>query len=222
MRAGLPIPSDEAGNPRGALEQFRVNQENQLEVLYAPLYDTLTYAQAGQTSSQFFAVPNGSGGKTLADTNMTLAAQLPSPQAFLVTAISLDLFPAALPGRVAAAKAGVLASNMNDVYKVMAGSAYLQAIVGTKPQITEGRLGKFCSSWRLHGVEALAMAGEVADSVAITDYASTCGEPYNVVPFVIPSTQNFSVTCYFPTVITVTAACPFQATLHGYLYRGVQ
>lgn len=222
MRIGLPIPvGGDNNDAMGALNEYRVNQESQLEILYAPLYDTLTYALAGQAVLNFFQVQNGQGGKTLADTNMTLAGQLPAPQAFLVTGISLDLVPPALPGRAVIAATGV-ATNINDLYEVMTGAAWLNITVGTKPQITEGMLGKFVSSWGLKAAAALALAGEVADKCNIVDYATTCGEPYNVVPFVIPSTQNFSLTINTPTVIGITAASRLQATLHGYLYRAVQ
>jgi hypothetical protein len=215
MRLGLPIPE------AGSLERYRANQADQLEILYAPIYDTLTYAQAGQAVLNYFQVP-ASGTKTLADTNMVLGGQLPAPQAFLCTGISLDLIPLLFPGRVPAAKAGVLASNVNDLYEVMTGAAWLSLVIGTKPQITEGMLGKFVSTWGLKTGVALAAAGEVADSWGIVDYATTEGEPYNVVPFVIPSTQNFGVTINTPTAIGITSASRLQCTLHGYLYRAVQ
>jgi len=212
MRLGLPIPE------QGSLERYRANQSDQLEVLYAPLYDTLTYLAAGQAVMNFFQVPV-SGTKTLVSTNMVLGGQLPAPQAFLCTGISLDLIPAALPGR---AGATVLATNINDVWEVMTGQAWLQLVIGTKPQITEGMLGKFCSSWGLKGLGAVTLGGETGDDANIIDYATTEGEPYNVVPFVIPSTQNFGVTINTPTVIAITADARLQCTLHGYLYRAVQ
>lgn len=212
MRMGLPIPED------GALEKYRVNQFSQLEVLYAPLYDVQNYAAAGQAMLQYFQV-GVSGTKTLADTNMELGGQLAAPQAFLCTGISLDLVPAAVPGRAAAT---VLATNINDVYKVMTGAAWLQVTIGQKPQITEGMLGKFVSTWGLMTAASVTLGGETGDDANIIDYATTQGEPYNIVPFTIPSSQNFKATINTPTAITITAQSRLMMTFHGYLYRSVQ
>ena len=41
LSRGLSAPSPEA------LQEYRVNQAGQQEIVYAPLYDTVTYAQAG-------------------------------------------------------------------------------------------------------------------------------------------------------------------------------
>ena len=214
MNRGLSAPSIDA------LREYRVNQADQQDIVWQPLYDKVTYAQAGQTSLTFFSNPVGQSSKTLADTNMTLAGQLPNPQSFLVTSIHVELLPPALPGRAAAA-ATAIATNINDIQEVMQ-SGYLQLTIGSKTYVQEGPLGVFPPTYRLDGLAALAAAGEVADKFNIIDYGQVVGEYYEVLPFVIPSSQNFSVQLIWPTAVGITAATPIFVRLGGFLYRSVQ
>ena len=70
------------------LSKYAVNRPGMEEDIFQPLYDYQTYALAGTTSEyQFFQVPQGQGGKTLADTNMDSAGQLPAPKRALVTQV---------------------------------------------------------------------------------------------------------------------------------------
>lgn len=211
---GIAAPSPQA------LQEYRVNQGSQREIIWNPLYDYITYAQAGQTSLTFFQNPVGQSSKTLADTNMSLAGQLPSPQSFLLTSIHVELLPPALPGRAVIAATGV-ATNINDVQEVMQ-SGYLDLQIGNKSYVTEGPLGKYPPTYRLSGIGALALAGEVADKCNIIDYGQVTGLPYQVIPFSIPASQNFKVTLNWPTAVGITAATRIGVTLCGYLYRSVQ
>jgi hypothetical protein len=214
LSRGLSAPSP------AALEEYRVNQADQREIVYAPLYDKATYAQAGQTSLTLFVNPVGQSSKTLADTNMTLAGQLPAPQSFLVTSIHVELLPPALPGRAAAA-ATAIATNINDIQEVMQ-SGWLELTIGTKVYTQEGPLGVFPPTYRLDGLAALAAAGEVADKMNIIDYGQVVGEYYEVLPYAIPQSQNFKVTLNWPAVVAITAATPIFVRLGGFLYRSVQ
>lgn len=60
------------------------------QVLADYLYDTVTLT-TGQTKLDFFSVPVGQNGKTLADTNLSLPGQLPRGQAFEVHAIDFRI-----------------------------------------------------------------------------------------------------------------------------------
>ncbi|MGH8744731.1 MAG: hypothetical protein ACREUY_10685, partial [Burkholderiales bacterium] len=80
------------------LTQYQVNRKDQLEVIRQTLYDYQVYTAAGVAQQTFFTVPNGSGGKTLADTNMSVAGSLPAPQRFLIQAIEVYFSPGVLPG----------------------------------------------------------------------------------------------------------------------------
>lgn len=214
MNRGISAPSVDA------LEEYRVNQASQREIVWNPLYDTVTYAQAGQTSLTLFVNPVGQSSKTLADTNMTLAGQLPKPQEFLVTSIHVELLPPALPGRAVVAATG-LATNINDIQEVMQ-SGWLELTIGNKVYVQEGPLGVYPPTYRLAGIGALALAGEVADKCNIIDYGQVVGEYYEVLPFVIPHSQNFKVTLNWPTAVGITAATPIKVRLGGFLWRSVQ
>jgi len=214
MNKGINAPSI------NALEEYRVNQANQREIVWNPLYDTVTYAQAGQTSLTLFANPIGQSSKTIADTNMTLAGQLPAMQSFLVTSIHVELLPPALPGRATNA-AGAVATNINDVQEV-AQSGVLTMNIGNKIYVQEGPLGVFPPTWRVGGLAALAGAGEAADKFSVIDYGQTVGDAYEVLPFLIPSSQNFSVVLTWPTAVGITAATPIKVRLNGFLWRSVQ
>mgnify|MGYP000960570814 FL=1 len=61
-------------------QNYGVNVANVVEAIRQPIYDTVTYAAAGQTNLTFFALPIGQGGKTKVDTNMTTAGSLPAPR----------------------------------------------------------------------------------------------------------------------------------------------
>lgn len=58
------------------------------EALDRPLYDTVVITNA-TTSLDLFTVPNGQGGKTICETNMTAQGQLPSPERFTIHRIGL-------------------------------------------------------------------------------------------------------------------------------------
>jgi hypothetical protein len=213
---GLSVPNPDS------LKQYAVNYGTQREIIWNPLYDYITYAQAGQTSLTFFQNPVGQSSKTYADTNMKLAGQLPYPQAFLMTGLQVELFPDALPGRGGLDPQTAVASNWNDMWEVFE-SGYLVLTIGDKEYIKEGPLGKFPPSYRLGGTAALTdTTTAAATQLSIVDYAAFCGAPYRVIPFTIPNSQNFNVQLIWPTAVGITAACRIGITLLGYLYRAVQ
>jgi hypothetical protein len=110
-----PIPS------LAELAQYNVNRPNQVEAIRSSLYDTQAYAAAGQTQLQFFQVPKGQSSKTFADTNMTSAGQLASPQSFLIETVELYFIPGVLPGVVGTANTASATNFMNDVSKFYTG-----------------------------------------------------------------------------------------------------
>ncbi len=71
------------------LQQYDVNRRGEYEGIRQTLYDSAAYAAAGQTQLQFFQIPQGQSSKTIADTNMKSAGQLPQPQHFLVESIEI-------------------------------------------------------------------------------------------------------------------------------------
>lgn len=207
----------------GDLAKYRVNRPGQLEVLRQSLYDFQAYAAAGQSSLSFFAVPDGQSGKTKADTNMTLAGQLPAGQQFLVQSLEVYFFPGTvLPG--VGPVASVIDSFTNDVWKVRSGSSFLEFVVGSKNYLTETPLMRFPPKARLDGWAAAADATTAAAALFNrTSYADATGRPYPIDPYVLlESTQNFNVKISWPALVTITNAGRIGVVFDGLLIRNSQ
>src|ERR1700745_1789670 len=78
----------------------------QQDIIYAPLYDSASYATEGQNQIVLFTSPLGqgtttapsaSGSKTLADTNMTAAGQLTKGNEFFMIGQELLFLPGQTP-----------------------------------------------------------------------------------------------------------------------------
>lgn len=207
----------------GALQQYNVNRPNAIEVIRSSLYDTLAYAQAGQTQLKFFQTPQGQGGKTLADTNMQAAGALASPQSFLVQTIELFFYPNA--SIVPAVTGGTTApAYVNDTSKFYRYGGWLDFFIGSKSYLDEAPLQKFPPRNGLSGFAALSDA-TTAGSTQLTSvtYASAAGPVYEInPPILLTPTQNFNVSLNWPTAIALSAAATVICTMSGYLYRNSQ
>ena len=201
------------------LRSYKVRQPGNVEGIGWSLYDFATYVQAGQTSLAFFQAPVGQSGKTLADTNMQLAGQLPSGQAFLIESIEIFLFPTFDPSQTSTTDT-VVPEFTNDVYTV-AKSGLLTLNIGSKTYVQEAPLGKFPPKTRLAGVDAISTSE--ATVTKFTDYAAMAGRPYILrSPYLLESSQNFSVSLTWPTSVAVSADTRIGVSMEGVLYRDVQ
>lgn len=209
------------------LMKYDVNRRGQYEGIRQSLYDFTTYANAGQTSLQFFQVPRGQGGKTVADTNMQSAGQLPQPQHFLVESIEIFFFPGVLPTTKTIAVAETEFSN--DVYSV-AKSGSLDFFIGSKSYLEEAPLGRFPPKTRLsvegnHAISELQAAAADSELQVSTDYAAGIGRPYYLDPpvLLVPN-QNFNITINWPAVIALPSGVDGRIgiALDGILYRQSQ
>ena len=210
------------------LKQYAVNRANEYEVTRQTLYDTLTYASAGQTSLTFFQDPIGQNSKTRADTNMESAGQLPAPKHFLVESIEILMFPGVSPVTVSntAATDAVVSNFANDIYTFQK-SGFLDLFIGSKSYLADAPLGKFPPKTKLEIEFAATLqfkqAAAANEAGQITmDYASMCGRPYFIDPNItlIP-TQNFNVTLNWPTAVALPSGtnARVQVALDGLLYR---
>lgn len=214
---------------RAALGRYNVNRPG-WEAIRQSLYDFTTYAAAGQTQLTFFALPVGQGGKTLSDTNMTLAGQLPANQEFLVNSIEIYFRPTT-PAPSSSTNdpvvaAPVLATHINDSYLVSR-TGNLNMVIGSKPYLQESPLGRFPPKTDFRVDSALALATTVAaDSIeSRIAVANWGGRPYLLSPtdLRIVSTQNFSVTLNWPEGVQAIAnAARIGVVLDGFLYRRSQ
>lgn len=200
-----------------SLQQQTQAMLSRCERIVEALYDYQTYATAGGTSFTFFQQPNGQSGKTLADTNMTLAGQLPQGQAFLVTGIEVPIFSGAATD--GAAGVGQL-EDINALYK----AGFLTLTIGTKPYTQDAPLGVFAQSFGVGGVSALSTT--VATTTIVHEVARVVGAPYSLgaAPLLLTPSVNFNVQVGFSTAVPTPSGADarFGVRLKGMLYRLAQ
>lgn len=214
-RSKIPSLSD--------LQSYDVNRRGEYEGIRQSFYDFTTYANAGQTSLQFFQIPKGQSSKTIADTNMTSAGQLPQPQHFLVESIEIRFYPGVLP--VLEDTTLTESEFTNDVYTVSK-SGSLDFFIGSKTYLEEAPLDRFPPKTKLQANFAVEFTQAVAaDQQHTMDYAAFVGRPYYLDPpvLLVPN-QNFNVTLSWPTVVALPSGADARigVTLDGILYRQSQ
>lgn len=212
---------------RSQLNRFNVNR-NGWEAVRQSLYDFTAYAAAGQTQLTFFALPVGQSSKTLSDTNMSLAGQLPANQEFLVQSIEvlfLPTVPAVAAANPSAFGAQAVAAGVNDAY-IVSRTGNLTFTIGSKPYLQEAPLGRFPAKTGLEVRAALADVSTAgANFQSRIAFARATGRPYLLSPadLRLTSTQNFSVTLNWPEgVQAITNAGRIGVILDGVLYRRSQ
>lgn len=212
---------------RAELARYQVNRPG-WEAIRQSLYDFQAYAAAGQTQLSFFQAPVGQSGKTLSDTNMTLAGQLPANQEFLVQSIEVFFSPTtpSVAAQMPAAQgAKVAALLVNDAY-IVGRSGNLNFTVGSKPYLQEAPLGRFPQKARFEVDAALAdTSTAAADSQARIAFGAWEGRPYLLSPaeILLVSNQNFVVTLAWPEgAQAITNPARIGVILDGILYRRSQ
>jgi hypothetical protein len=212
----IAVPS-----PRRATNKYRVNVPAGLEAIEQPLYDYQTYAALGQTNLTFFATPMGQGGKTIDDTNMQLAGQLPAPQQFLCKSISLEFFPGVSPTPAVGA---TVSQFVNDVWAVgKSGTLTFSAL--SKNILQMAPLSNFPNKSRMNVSAALADTTTAAASrLSVINYAAWAGPTFEIAPIMILPNQNFQVTLTWAAAVPLPSAAAGRIgiKLNGILYRAVQ
>jgi hypothetical protein len=201
-----------------ALSAYNPNRPDATEAIWQPFYDFTSYASAGQTSLAFFQTPQGSGSKTFADTNMTLAGQFPAPTAFLCTAIMIAFFPGGNPS--ATGTQGAVSAYWNDSVGV-ANGGWLEFSIGSKVYLRDAPIGKFAPNFTVNGVFG-GFGSSTAGVIASVGFARAAGRYYEITPFLIPQSQNFSVQLFWPAAVSVTATGRIGCILDGFYYRQSQ
>lgn len=214
-----------------------------LEGIRQSIYDSLLYLTAGATQYNFFATPKGQGltsavgatagtTKTINDTNLELAGQLPSGKGFLATSIEIPFYAGSvntantytlaspvLFNATAAAAVAAQAADINAFYQ--AGS--LQFFISSKIVLEEAPLMRFPPKAKLDIQATVATAGTNAqpNEVGIVSVKAG-GRPYMLEPQIyIEPTVNFSVSLNFPAAVATPSGfnARVQCILDGYLYR---
>lgn len=218
------------------LSAYNVNRDG-WEAIRQSLYDSTSYAAAGATQLNFFQLPVGQGtgfgggAKTLSDTNMLAAGQMPANQEFLIQSVEVSFFPttptvtADMPASFGAQAVDNL---VNDVYKFYR-AGNLNLAIGAKSYLQEGPLLRFPPKayYELHAAVTDiapngAGTGNMQSKIA---YATARGRPYQLAPanLRLVSNQNFSVSLNWPEGLQVIIN-PGRVfvILDGILYRRSQ
>lgn len=211
MQRGLNLPA----SPTHLFERNRVNLSQYTEAIWNPLYDYQTKAATATTTQRFFIEPiGGASNKTLSDTNMTLASQIPKGQAFEILGIEVDFFPG--EAIIGAAVDNDFADDVWNFYK----SGSLVLTIGSKDYVYQAPLMKFPPSHRLGGFAAVATT--VTATTENYVYASAEGREFAIRGLVLESNQNFSVTLGNTAALPSGVAGRVGVTLNGWLYRNAQ
>lgn len=196
-----------------AMDSSRVNLPGVVESIWQPLYDYQTLLAAGATSQAFFQVPIGQSGKTLTDTNMELAGQIPKGQTFQITGVQVELYPGV---DVDAAARNQFANDVYNFYKT--GSLILR--IGSKEFIRQGNLMSFPPVSRLAGDSSVTTT--VAATTQSISYFSAAGREFTIEKLLLESSQNFGVTLNNLAAMPSGQNARIGVKLNGFLFRNAQ
>jgi len=189
------------------------------ESIWWPLYDIQAYAALGQTELNFYQLPVGQNNKTLADTNMTSAGQLPANQSFIVTGVQTVFFPGSNPGTFGAQAVNAFVNDMWQVFQ----SGFGKLFIGSKDYIQLAPIGAFPTQFRLGGFAAAAdISTTGADMQTQIGYSSFAGAEFKIAELAIPSNQNFNFSMHWPALVPITNAGRIGVYLNGWLTRNSQ
>lgn len=241
-RTSAPVPD------RARLSQYVVFRDG-WEGIRQSLYDTVIYPAAGASVLTFFALPQGQGTtyqgvgvagtspKTLSDTNMLLAGQLPTNQNFLAESIEVLFFPSLyhvtaatqIPavGFVTTATA-VAPLLVNDEW-IFRKSGNLIFTIGAKAYLQEAPMGRFPPKTHFEisagGAGWSAATAPVESTGWRVTYPVSDGRAYMLKPasILLDSNTNFSVSLNWPEGLqAINNVARTTVVLDGYLYRRSQ
>jgi len=215
LRGRQPIPLD-------ALQQYNPNRPGALEAIWQPFYD-FQAIPTGTTQLLFFQVPYGQSSKTYQDTNMTNAGMFPAPTMFLCVGVQV-VFMAGVTVSQALTSAPRALNQWVDTVAV-SNSGWLEFLIGSKTYLRDAPIGKFAPNFSVGGTAAVSAVDSDLAAGGQTDaqFARAIGRYYEVTPFLIPQTQNFSVSVnYAGAGVTLTATGRIGVILDGFYYRQSQ
>lgn len=236
FQGGMPTAAD--------FQARRVTNPNQSEIIRQRLYDWQLYPAAGVAQLTFFQQPAGAGittalgavvgsAKTLWDTNMTLAGQLPSGQQYMIESIEVILLPGsvstantytpATPGQFLVAASAVPLGQANDVNSFYQ-SGKLELNIMSKNYLRETPLYAFPPKAALSQDAAVSTnSGTVAEVATIMARAG--GRPYYLEPEIsIQPAVNFEVALTWPAAVAMPSGFNGRVGVifDGYFMRSSQ
>lgn len=194
-------------SPAQQLQRNRVRDPSMVGAIWQPLYDYQTKTAAATAQQTFFQTPIGQDNKTIADTNMISAGQLPLGNRFSITGIQVELLP--LMDITGAA----LSEWANDI-QALYNSGALVLTIGNKDFATQAPLNKFPP------VNHLSVQTSSGTTAVNSTYACAVGREYATNDMYIESNQSFSVS--LSQMGAISADARIGVTLNGWLYRDVQ
>lgn len=196
-------------------QQYSVNS-GRPQVYKSSLYDFQSYAQAGQSSLTFFAIPIGQSGKTKADTNLTLAGQLPKPQSFVCESLEVYFYPGNTIDTVATTATNA-AGNADDVYNFLKSGSLEMSLLG-QVRILEAPLGRFPPSCAMR-LETTSAGTFTAPNQSRTSYATGVGVRYAIEPrMTVFAGEAFSVVMNWPSLVPMSVAARIGVVIGGKLW----
>jgi hypothetical protein len=214
------------GDPLSDPGKYKVNVPKTLEYINQPLYSYQLYPAAGAVTLSFFQSPAG-GTVTREFTNMELAAQLPSPQMFLIQGIGIDYLPGTTTGLpVLGPRADANTGALNDFYTIMR-AGVLTLSIGSKQYFQMAPMLALPPRAHMDGVAAAATNLTIgAATQTIMQIGFSTGPVFKPVPLLLESSQNFNVSINFPGGAIATpstdALAKIGVILYGTLYRPAQ
>jgi hypothetical protein len=227
------------------LASYGVFVPDAIQSIRQPLYDRLVYPNAGVAQLRFFQQPQGQGNssaiggtgavKTLDDTNMEAAGQLPSPKAFLATSIEVIVDPGSISTanawspidmafltNASAAAIPVNMNSINDVNRILIGS-WLDFFVGSQSYLTVSRGDSFPVKSYVSADTSTMVSGNLGVSgVAV---ARAVGRPFYLnPPILLMPNVNFVITLNWGVVVATPTAqnARISTRLDGIMYRNAQ
>lgn len=162
------------------------------------IYDTQTYAAAGQTSLNFFRQSYSDAGKNKDQTNMKRGGQMPSNEAILVRGIALRF----LPG-VDNLKLDGDSSYVKDIVAVMK-SGRVHIKTNGVDVVEDGPLALFPNETRLDltfGIDDNRAAA--AGQFAVGQHGDVVGRLYMPEPFLLDKNQAFDAAILWDTAVAL-------------------
>lgn len=229
------------------LQDFARNQvgiQGKIEIYWQPIFDWNIYPVAGVNQLLVFTNPQGAGQtaqpvaaagpKTNADTNLTSAGMLPSPQAFWVDGWELavdagssavaNLFAIQSPNQFGEPATAAVASGEVDVNRILSSGVFSFTIM-QKEYYREGPLYRFPP--RSHAaLDSSVASNSAAAGVGMVGkvkmYAG--GKPVRIDPGLgIATTTNFQVQLTWPALVPlVTNNARIGCFMNGWLFRAAQ
>lgn len=226
-------------------KNYVVDRAGEPEVIWAPLYDNQLFATAGSTAMTFFSTPIGQGvtsslgavvgtAKTLFDTNMQLAGQLPAPQGFQIESIEVRFTPGrsatantfllALPSQAATVAAAAVTAQLDDV-KTIAESGLVNLYIGSKFYLQDGPLGKFPPKTQFNVQGAIGNSDTTTHNEVAMLTGFVAGQPYFLeVPISLTANMNWNVAITWPGAVATPSGFNGRIGVHlnGWLFRNSQ